>query len=176
MLFFSHIFMELSTILLLLALFKLIVWITFAAAKPSASCRTNTGISSLNRSCQDHLLTPSKPHFERMYCLINVDSCSYMIISGYWVGPDIDDGWGYVEAFVNPITWPFSSIPLVFFPSPFGNRLCFCCLALMDIKCGRNEVIISCLNGVASDYFLGLCERFHRSIQGTLFMCSQPLG
>ncbi|BBH06550.1 hypothetical protein Prudu_018233, partial [Prunus dulcis] len=32
------------------------------------------------------------------------DSCSYMIISGYWVGPDIDDGWGYVEAFVNPIT------------------------------------------------------------------------
>ncbi|CAL8166368.1 unnamed protein product [Prunus armeniaca] len=78
--------------------------ISETAAKPSASCRTNTGISSLNRSCQDHLLTPSKPHFERMYCCINVDSCRYMIISGYWVGPDVDDGWGYVEAFVNPIT------------------------------------------------------------------------
>lgn len=111
--------MELSTILFLLALFKLTVWITFAAAKPSASCRTNTGISSLNRSCQDHLLIPSKPHFERMYCCLNVDSCSYMIISGYWVGPDIDDGWGYVEAFVNPITWAFFSIPLVFFSFSF---------------------------------------------------------
>lgn len=30
-----------------------------------------------------------------------------MIIAGYWVGPDVDDGWGYVEAFVNPITWFF---------------------------------------------------------------------
>ncbi|KAK9076992.1 hypothetical protein SSX86_005327 [Deinandra increscens subsp. villosa] len=23
------------------------------------------------------------------------------VISGFWVGPDIDDGWGFVEAFVN---------------------------------------------------------------------------
>ncbi|EXB37171.1 hypothetical protein L484_013535 [Morus notabilis] len=28
---------------------------------------------------------------------------SHMIISGYWVGPDVDDGWGFIEAFINPI-------------------------------------------------------------------------
>ncbi|CAN6581938.1 unnamed protein product [Malus baccata var. baccata] len=29
----------------------------------------------------------------------NVHSCRHTIIFGFWVGPDIDDGWGYVEAF-----------------------------------------------------------------------------
>lgn len=27
-----------------------------------------------------------------------VDSNMHVIISGYWMGPDIEDGWGFVEA------------------------------------------------------------------------------
>ncbi|XP_058083406.1 uncharacterized protein LOC131231277 [Magnolia sinica] len=30
-------------------------------------------------------------------------SCIHMTISGYWVGPDFEDGWGYVEASVNQV-------------------------------------------------------------------------
>ncbi|RDY07382.1 hypothetical protein CR513_08518, partial [Mucuna pruriens] len=29
---------------------------------------------------------------------IRTDYCSEIVISGYWVGPDADDGWGFVEA------------------------------------------------------------------------------
>ncbi|KAL8242072.1 hypothetical protein R6Q59_012374 [Mikania micrantha] len=29
--------------------------------------------------------------------------CTPRVIFGFWVGPDIDDGWGFVEAFVNQI-------------------------------------------------------------------------
>ncbi|XP_050143221.1 uncharacterized protein LOC126619013 [Malus sylvestris] len=78
--------------------------ISETAAKPSASSRTNKAMSTSNQSCQDHLRTPSKLLFEIMSCYRNVHSCSHTIIFGFWVGPDIDDGWGYVEAFVNPIT------------------------------------------------------------------------
>ncbi|XP_062084776.1 uncharacterized protein LOC133790942 [Humulus lupulus] len=63
------------------------------------------GISSMNWSLRHHPLTLFRRHLELVSCHLNVDSCTQMIIiSGYWVGPDFDDGWGYVEAFVNPIT------------------------------------------------------------------------
>lgn len=39
-----------------------------------------------------------------------------MIISGYWVGPDIDDGWGFIEAFINRTTW----IQFLFYISVFA--------------------------------------------------------
>ncbi|XP_062004477.1 uncharacterized protein LOC133721772 [Rosa rugosa] len=78
--------------------------ISGSASKPSASCNTNGVVSSLNQSCQHLLTTTSKPLFEILYCHRNIESCSHMIIFGYWVGPDIDDGYGYVEAFVNQIT------------------------------------------------------------------------
>lgn len=32
---------------------------------------------------------------------LDVDYCSEIVISGYWVGPDADDGWGFVEAVIN---------------------------------------------------------------------------
>ncbi|XP_004302414.1 PREDICTED: uncharacterized protein LOC101291637 [Fragaria vesca subsp. vesca] len=78
--------------------------ISGTAAKHSASCNTNGAISSSNRSCRHLLSTTAKPLCEILYSHMNVDSCSHMIIHGYWEGPDIDDGCGYVEAFVNQIT------------------------------------------------------------------------
>lgn len=33
-----------------------------------------------------------------------VDYYTAIIISGYWVGPDVDDGWGFVEAVVDQMT------------------------------------------------------------------------
>ncbi|MFS7941130.1 hypothetical protein Hanom_Chr05g00472551 [Helianthus anomalus] len=27
--------------------------------------------------------------------------CTPRVISGFWIGPDVEDGWGFVEAFVN---------------------------------------------------------------------------
>ena len=36
------------------------------------------------------------------YCM-NVSSCTQKLIVGYWVGPDIDDGWGFIEAIVDQI-------------------------------------------------------------------------
>ncbi|XP_050381409.1 uncharacterized protein LOC126798470 [Argentina anserina] len=74
------------------------------AAKASTSCNTNGVLSSLNQSCQHLLTRSSKPLYGILYCHVNVDSCSQNIIYGYWVGPDIDDGCGYVEALVDQIT------------------------------------------------------------------------
>ncbi|KAM7273691.1 hypothetical protein ACFE04_028355 [Oxalis oulophora] len=68
-----------------------------------------TGISIIWSSCRlinpaswgstRHLTMPSN-HSDEI-----VSSCfrvTYCVIAGYWVGPDIDDdGWGFVEAFVN---------------------------------------------------------------------------
>ncbi|KAL5068739.1 hypothetical protein RYX36_019626 [Vicia faba] len=35
---------------------------------------------------------------------VNVNYCTTVVISGYWVGPDVDDGWGFVEAVIDQIT------------------------------------------------------------------------
>ncbi|KVI01748.1 hypothetical protein Ccrd_019972 [Cynara cardunculus var. scolymus] len=53
--------------------------------------------------------TPDVAHF-RQYCGgVFVDykvvcSSSPRVISGFWVGPDVEDGWGFVEAVVNQIS------------------------------------------------------------------------
>lgn len=33
-----------------------------------------------------------------------VDYCTEIVLTGYWVGPDADDGWGFVEAIINQMT------------------------------------------------------------------------
>ncbi|KAK4595808.1 hypothetical protein RGQ29_014062 [Quercus rubra] len=81
---------------------QLIVRITFAAPKLLTICNANKGILSVNWSHRHHLITPSIFLSETSSCPLN--SCTHMIIAGYWVGPDLDDGWGFVEAFVNQIT------------------------------------------------------------------------
>ncbi|WCJ43127.1 hypothetical protein M5689_023889 [Euphorbia peplus] len=37
-------------------------------------------------------------------CSTNGNASTHKIICGYWVGPDIDDGWGFVQAFVDSTT------------------------------------------------------------------------
>lgn len=38
-------------------------------------------------------------HFDELVsCNLNASSSTRIVIMGYWVGPDDDDGWGYVEA------------------------------------------------------------------------------
>jgi hypothetical protein len=34
----------------------------------------------------------------------NVNYYTKIAISGYWVGPDVDDGWGFVDAVIDQIT------------------------------------------------------------------------
>ena len=41
-------------------------------------------------------------HFDEIVsCSLNVSPCTRTVIIGYWVGPDIDDGWGFVEASID---------------------------------------------------------------------------
>ncbi|PON81675.1 hypothetical protein TorRG33x02_224940 [Trema orientale] len=72
--------------------------------KLSISFSVIEGIPSMSWSGRHHILTPYRRPWEIVSCHMDEDSCTHMIIAGYWVGPDVDDGWGYVEAFVNPIT------------------------------------------------------------------------
>lgn len=67
-------------------------------------------IPSVNWSFWNFLSKKIRCHHEVVSCLLKVDSCTHSVIAGYWVGPDIDDGWGYIEAFVDSITWCLSNI------------------------------------------------------------------
>ncbi|CAK9167535.1 unnamed protein product, partial [Ilex paraguariensis] len=59
------------------------------------------GIFSEKRSCQHSIMTPLRHSGELVSCHFNLISCGHTVIWGFWVGPDIEDGWGFVEAFVN---------------------------------------------------------------------------
>lgn len=57
--------------------------------------------SSLNWSCHRPIVFPWKMDLcESVSCCPNVRSNSCFVISGYWEGPDIEDGWGILEAYV----------------------------------------------------------------------------
>ncbi|KAJ8636424.1 hypothetical protein MRB53_010691 [Persea americana] len=60
----------------------------------------NSVISSVNRE----LLKPSRHPCGPDYICPIIFSTIHITISGYWVGPDIEDGWGYVEASVNQVS------------------------------------------------------------------------
>ncbi|GAV88741.1 hypothetical protein CFOL_v3_32162 [Cephalotus follicularis] len=66
-------------------------------------CSLNGSRISLNQGSNQHLTSPIKQYGELVSCCLDVSSCNFMKITGYWVGPDIDDGWGVVEAFINQI-------------------------------------------------------------------------
>ncbi|XP_060178904.1 uncharacterized protein LOC132609084 [Lycium barbarum] len=51
------------------------------------------GMLSVNRS----MLTTNKETLSHSF---DVSCCTHMLISGFWVGPDTEDGWGFVEAIV----------------------------------------------------------------------------
>ncbi|KAK4282797.1 hypothetical protein QN277_014130 [Acacia crassicarpa] len=66
---------------------------------------SDKGVLSVNLSCHRHSVAP--PSFiisETQPLNLVADYCTNIVISGYWVGPDIDDGWGFVEAIINQVT------------------------------------------------------------------------
>ncbi|XP_011036835.1 PREDICTED: uncharacterized protein LOC105134203 [Populus euphratica] len=67
-------------------------------------CNATGEILSANQSCGGCLATPINHFYRLVSSCMHVSSCTHKIITGYWVGPDIDDGWGFVEGFVNQIT------------------------------------------------------------------------
>ncbi|KAJ7977963.1 UDP-N-acetylmuramoylalanine--D-glutamate ligase [Quillaja saponaria] len=76
------------------------------AQKFLASCESNKGVLSTNGNHQNPLVMPSR-HLSVFFSRhLDVGSGVHhtdIVISGYWVGPDIDDGWGFMEAFINQI-------------------------------------------------------------------------
>ncbi|XP_057784805.1 uncharacterized protein LOC131002331 isoform X1 [Salvia miltiorrhiza] len=54
------------------------------------------GVISLNESHRCN----SRQWLEPVLCDVGVCCCVNVQISGYWMGPDVEDGWGFVEASV----------------------------------------------------------------------------
>ncbi|MBA0770929.1 hypothetical protein Gotri_019474 [Gossypium trilobum] len=70
--------------------------ITKTASYFLALCCSNKTIYSVNG--EHYLNTMSKPFDELVSCNLNASSSTRIVIMGYWVGPDDDDDWGFVEA------------------------------------------------------------------------------
>lgn len=65
---------------------------------------SDTSISSLKSwSCLPCKIAPARQIWEPVSFHLNVSAGTQTVICGYWVGPDIEDGWGFVNAFVNQI-------------------------------------------------------------------------
>ncbi|XP_021771894.1 uncharacterized protein LOC110736051 [Chenopodium quinoa] len=66
----------------------------------SACIRNHTAVQSLYSG---HLIrVPSRDSFVLSPLYSDVSYCP-QTLTGYWVGPDTEDGWGFVEAFIDII-------------------------------------------------------------------------
>jgi len=81
--------------------FNMTVYTIFAAQKIIGSSCSNKHTLSLNGSCHRCLTSCTRFLHEAYSYNLDVDYCTEIVISGYWVGPDADDGWGFVEAVIN---------------------------------------------------------------------------
>ncbi|XP_057962959.1 uncharacterized protein LOC131154296 [Malania oleifera] len=81
---------------------SLTVRIASAAIKLNPSSLSRSTFSA-NWSCCHHSMAPSRHLYGLVSCCFNVSNGTNIVIYGYWVGPDFEDGWGFVEAFVNQI-------------------------------------------------------------------------
>ncbi|KAL4377281.1 hypothetical protein GQ457_02G036190 [Hibiscus cannabinus] len=61
-----------------------------------ALCSSNKSLFSVDG--KRYLNTMSTHFDEVVLCSLNASFCTRTAVIGYWVGPDIDDGWGFVEA------------------------------------------------------------------------------
>ncbi|XP_010528892.1 PREDICTED: uncharacterized protein LOC104805885 isoform X1 [Tarenaya hassleriana] len=50
--------------------------------------------------CHNDLVGPLNMSARIIPCHLVGSSCTQTTITGYWVGPDLDDGWGFVDALV----------------------------------------------------------------------------
>lgn len=68
------------------------------------SITTDRRISSVEAwSCLPQKMAYAIRFWEPVSFRLNVSAGKQTVICGYWVGPDVEDGWGYVDAFVNQI-------------------------------------------------------------------------
>lgn len=71
-----------------------------AAFRVMASARNYTALQSRDSG---HLIrVPSRDLFVVLPLYSDVSYCP-RTLTGYWVGPDTEDGWGFVEAFIDKI-------------------------------------------------------------------------
>lgn len=75
----------------------------FAVVKVLRHECLNSGILSVNVTCHRLPMAACAQFSQRVSYHCSVSSKTYIVISGFWVGPDIEDGWGFIEAFVNQI-------------------------------------------------------------------------
>ena len=82
---------------------ELTLQILFAVVKVLRHECLASGILSVNATCHC-LQMAARAHLSaRISNHCNVSPKTYIVISGFWVGPDIEDGWGFIEAFVSQI-------------------------------------------------------------------------
>ncbi|KAL6324090.1 hypothetical protein AAG906_006361 [Vitis piasezkii] len=87
-----------------------------AVGRLSSQATTRTGMKLLTPITSDrsissvedwsflpHKMAPGRRFWEPVSLHLNVSAGTETVICGYWVGPDIEDGWGFVNAFVNQI-------------------------------------------------------------------------
>ncbi|KAK7277940.1 hypothetical protein RJT34_22960 [Clitoria ternatea] len=73
------------------------------ARKILGSCSSNKNILSVKGCCLCCLMSSRRFLHETYSYNLDVDYSTEIIISGFWVGPDEDDGWGFVEAVIEQI-------------------------------------------------------------------------
>lgn len=82
-------------------LIELTLLILFAVVKVLRHECLDSDKLSVDATCH-HRQMAARAHFsEQISCHCSISSSTCMVISGFWVGPDIEDGWGFIEAFVN---------------------------------------------------------------------------
>ncbi|GAA0175067.1 hypothetical protein LIER_28321 [Lithospermum erythrorhizon] len=69
----------------------------------SAYCWSKELLISRGKLCSLGMASSAKYVHHSISDYLNVDFCAQILISGFWVGPDVEDGWGYVEAFVSQL-------------------------------------------------------------------------
>lgn len=113
---------------------KLTFWIVFAGMKLLTPITSDRSISSVEDwSFLPHKMAPGRRFWEPVSLHLNVSAGTETVICGYWVGPDIEDGWGFVNAFVNQILWFLKVVErfsMASFPLPFW----------MDLKHGKISI------------------------------------
>uniref|UniRef100_A0A7N0U6V6 Uncharacterized protein n=1 Tax=Kalanchoe fedtschenkoi TaxID=63787 RepID=A0A7N0U6V6_KALFE len=57
-----------------------------------------------SRGYHQHTLTSRRQVPGKSSCISSVSQSAQTTISGFWTGPDFEDGWGFVEAYVNQTT------------------------------------------------------------------------
>lgn len=75
------------------------LWFTRAFEITSFTFSIKCTARARQDSSKCHIGVPSRDLFGLAFSLSDVNNRS-RVLTGYWVGPDTEDGWGFVEAFI----------------------------------------------------------------------------